>query len=114
MNPPTAFVPLTKDDVAKILRVSVRCVENWVNDGTLLPPGKIRNRVFWHPDLFFKWLEDHLAPRNQATDVSGESVAEDRAGQKAPRPHARIDAGKRDLVQLRSKSLKLVAKLEAD
>ena len=35
MNFAVAFKPLTKDDIADVLGVSGRTIENWVSDGTL-------------------------------------------------------------------------------
>ena len=50
------FRPLKKEDVADVLGVSVRTVENWVDDGLLIAPKKLGNRVSWHPTAFYGWL----------------------------------------------------------
>ncbi|WP_374710117.1 helix-turn-helix transcriptional regulator [Burkholderia thailandensis] len=55
-----SFTPLTKQAVADVLGISVRSVENWINDGTLPAPVKLGNRVYWHPDVFFGWLSRRL------------------------------------------------------
>jgi len=55
-----AFIPLAKQAVADVLGISVRSVENWINDGTLPAPVKLGNRVYWHPDVFFGWLSRRL------------------------------------------------------
>jgi len=55
------FKPLTKEDVADVLGVSLRTVDNWVNDGTLIAPRKIGNRVYWHPRTFYAWLDQALS-----------------------------------------------------
>ena len=55
-----AFVPLTKQAVADMLGISVRSVENWVNEAILPAPAKLGNRVYWHPDVFFGWLSQRL------------------------------------------------------
>lgn len=52
---------MSKDDVADVLGVSLRTVENWVNDGTLPPPAKLGNRCYWLPSLFYSWLERRLS-----------------------------------------------------
>ncbi len=57
----TEFRPLTKEDIAQVLGVSLRTVENWVNDGTLVAPGKIGSRVYWHPRSFYEWLDRTLS-----------------------------------------------------
>lgn len=51
------FKPLTKENVAEVLGISLRTVENWVNDGTLIAPRKLGNRVYWHPSAFYEWLD---------------------------------------------------------
>lgn len=55
-----AFKPMTKDDVADLLGLSLRTIENWVNEGILPLPKKLGNRVYWHPDVFYSWLEGRL------------------------------------------------------
>jgi len=55
-----AFVPLSKQAVADILGISVRSVENWINDGILPAPAKLGNRVYWHPDVFYGWMSNRL------------------------------------------------------
>jgi len=52
-----AFQPLSKSDVAEILGISIKCLDNWVNSGILLPPAKLGNKVYWHPDAFYEWLD---------------------------------------------------------
>ena len=62
------FKPLTKENVAEVLGFSLRTVENWVNDGTLIAPRKLGNRVYWHPSAFYEWLDLTLsAPENAVT-----------------------------------------------
>lgn len=60
MNQASAFKPLTKDDIAGVLGVSSRTIEHWVNDGTLPAPRRLGNRVYWHPGVFYGWLEHRL------------------------------------------------------
>jgi excisionase family DNA binding protein len=55
------FKPLSKDDVAEVLGVSVRTIENWVSEGTLLAPVKFGGRVYWHPKRFFEGLDRRLS-----------------------------------------------------
>lgn len=61
MNPISAFKPLSKDDLAAVLGVSIRTIENWVSDGILLAPTRLGNRVYWHPDTFYGWLDRRLS-----------------------------------------------------
>lgn len=60
MTTSSAFTPLTKQAVADSLGISIRSVENWINDGTLPAPAKLGNRVYWHPDVYFGWLSRRL------------------------------------------------------
>lgn len=60
MTASAAFKPMSKDDVAHVLGVSLRTIENWVNDGTLPAPAKLGNRCYWLPSLFYSWLERRL------------------------------------------------------
>jgi len=61
MTASNAFKPLSKADLADALGVSIRTVENWVNDGTLPAPSKLGNRVYWHPNIFYAWLDRCLS-----------------------------------------------------
>lgn len=62
-----AFKPLTKDDIADVLGVSLRTIENWVNERTLPAPKRLGNRVYWHPGLFYTWLELQLTAEEPLT-----------------------------------------------
>ena len=68
------FRPLKKEDVADVLGVSVRTVENWVDDGLLIAPKKLGNRVYWHPTAFYGWLEQRLTEECAADESSGQSL----------------------------------------
>ena len=54
------LIPLSKQTVADQLGISVRSVENWINEGILPAPVKLGNRVYWHPDVFYGWLSNRL------------------------------------------------------
>jgi predicted DNA-binding transcriptional regulator AlpA len=60
MTASAPFKPLSKNDVADVLGVSLRTLENWVNDGSLPAPAKLGNRCYWHPAVFYAWLERRL------------------------------------------------------
>lgn len=53
-------MPITKEMAAGIMSVSKRTIENWIADGTLPAPRAIGRRVYWHPDIFRKWLDSKL------------------------------------------------------
>ncbi|AJX33391.1 helix-turn-helix transcriptional regulator [Burkholderia oklahomensis] len=66
-----AFTPLTKQAVADVLDISVRSVENWINEGILPAPVKLGNRVYWHPEVFLGWLSRRLLePPEQSQTVT--------------------------------------------
>jgi len=83
----TAFKPLTKPAVADILGVSVRTIENWIDERILVAPAKVGGRVFWHPDDFYAWLEQQLrAPKDASAETgAGTTPAKSRAD-KSPLP----------------------------
>lgn len=85
MTTVTAFKPLTKDDIAEVLGVSLRTIENWVNEGALPAPKKLGNRVYWHPNVFYSWLEHRLTVEEQSEDIAR---AADRSAVKPPVPKA--------------------------
>ncbi|MBM5665785.1 helix-turn-helix transcriptional regulator [Burkholderia pseudomallei] len=51
------FTPMTKDDVAEVLGVSIRTIENLVKARQMPAPSRIGGRVLWHPDVFYSWLD---------------------------------------------------------
>lgn len=89
-----AFKPMTKDDVAEVLGLSLRTVENWVNEGTLPSPKKLGNRVYWHPHIFYSWLErslnseaaaDEMPPQSCALPLNGEHCRKSKSAAKPPK-----------------------------
>lgn len=62
--------PLTKEDVANLMSVSVRTVANWMSDGTLPKWHYIGRRAYWHPDEFQGWLDTRLKP----SEVTGTTL----------------------------------------
>lgn len=67
-----AFMPLNKQDVAQILGVSIRTVENFVSRGRMPGPAHIGARVLWHPDVFYAWLDQTLRSGGWDDDCDGE------------------------------------------
>lgn len=76
MTTANAFKPLSKEDLAEVLGVSIRTIENWVNEGILPAPTKLGNRVYWHPNLFYAWLDLRLSADPATTEVAQDSVRE--------------------------------------
>lgn len=66
---PGAFRPLTRIDVAGILGVSVRTIENWRKQGRMPMSVDIGGRAYWHPAAFYAWLDTTLkAPTGAVVD----------------------------------------------
>ena len=59
-----AFKPLKKADIATTLGVTPRTVENWVSAGLIPAPTDLGGRVFWHPEMFYTWLDEYLRGKN--------------------------------------------------
>lgn len=97
-----SFTPLTKQTVADVLGISVRSVENWINEGILPAPVKLGNRVYWHPEVFFGWLSRRLL----------EPVAE--GGEATPTPQKPVIRRSESVVgNLRASTDKKLARLQA-
>ncbi len=54
------YCPITKEMAAEILNVSKRTIDNWLADGSIVPPHNIGRRVYWHPKVFYAWLDQKL------------------------------------------------------
>lgn len=54
------FKPLSRHDVAAILGVSVRTVENWRKEKRIPQSVEIGGRVYWHPESFYAGLNAKL------------------------------------------------------
>jgi DNA-binding transcriptional MerR regulator len=57
---PGAFKPLSREDVAGVLGISIRTLENWVKQGRLPAPTSIAGRRYWHPERFYATLDAML------------------------------------------------------
>jgi predicted DNA-binding transcriptional regulator AlpA len=100
-----AFTPLTKQAVADSLGISIRSVENWINDGILPAPAKLGNRVYWHPDVYFGWLSQRLKADSSAEPQS--------APAQVPEPIRRAPASAdKTVVSLRASTERKLARLQ--
>lgn len=109
MSPINAFKPLTKDAIADVLGISLRTIENWVNDGTLPAPKKLGNRVYWHPNAFYAWL-DHRLTSNDETEVLADATSAPQAKLQKANPKTQVKAFRTEQDMLRAREH---AKLEA-
>jgi len=104
-----AFKPLTKDDIADVLGISLRSIENWVNDGTLPAPKKLGNRVYWHPNAFYAWL-DHRLTADAADEPAERATPVPYVKQHKAKPQAQAKAAKTQMDTLLNRTQ---AKLDA-
>lgn len=86
----TPFRPLTKSDVAEILGISMRTIENMVKSQRMPAPAHVGGRALWHPEIFYSWLDKelrqvespevpeaygHETPENGALDMTSKDMA---------------------------------------
>jgi predicted DNA-binding transcriptional regulator AlpA len=71
------FEMLTKEDIATILKISLRTVENWVADGLLPPPATIGSIRRWHSGEFYAFMERTYFPRNSTQPMSAGAASRD-------------------------------------
>jgi len=69
------YQPITKEAAAQILSVSKRTIDNWLADGTIVEPSNIGRRVYWHPDDFYRWLNERLGVQARPEPAMNESPA---------------------------------------
>jgi excisionase family DNA binding protein len=65
----TPFTPITKEDAAQILSVSVRTIDHYVQDGRMPAPRHLGRRAYWHPDAFYAWLHRALGAPDAVADA---------------------------------------------
>ncbi|MFX1734998.1 hypothetical protein PXJ20_00010 [Paraburkholderia sp. A1RI_3L] len=70
----TPFTPITKENAAHILSVSVRTVDHYVQDGRMPAPVHLGRRAYWHPDVFYGWLHQALGIPCARTDVAEQNA----------------------------------------
>lgn len=75
------FVPMTKEAVAAVLDCTTRTIENLVKSGGIPTPTLLAGRVFWHPDVFYSWLDSVLreadGPRSDQPAACLDQVAQE-------------------------------------
>lgn len=70
------FNPIAKEQAAEILGTSIRTIENYVSTGLMPAPVAIGRRVYWHPDIFYGWLDGRLKEAtSQVIDVKSATTA---------------------------------------
>jgi len=104
MNTSSAFKPLSKNDLADVLGVSIRTVENWCNDGTLPAPSKLGNRVYWHPSTFYSWLDRRLSVDASTADTLQEAATVQTPKPEKSKPRSQPATAKNELDKMRGRT----------
>ncbi len=87
-----AFKPLSRHDVAAILGVSVRTIENWRREKRIPPSVEIGGRVYWHPEVFYAGLDATLRGTGVKTDYGTPAVNKPvRSANRAPASTGALD-----------------------
>jgi len=86
------FVPMTKEDVAAVLMCTPRTIETLMKSGGIPMPTLLAGRVFWHPDVFYSWLDSSLRGGLGARDGDDMPVLEGESHQPKIRSGAKSHA----------------------
>jgi len=100
-----AFKPLSRHDVASILGVSVRTVENWRREKRIPPSYDIGGRTYWHPEVFYAGLNVTL---RGGVPVEGEGAL---SGSRAVISSNRAPASTATLEKSRKRSADTIASM---
>jgi len=82
------FQLLTRLQVAEILHVTVRTLDNWQKSERMPKAVDIGGKVYWHSAVFYSWLDQKMR-RGQCQlgdTASGELIQEARKAQPARSP----------------------------
>lgn len=106
MAPHAPFSPLTKQDIAQVLNVTPRTIENWTAAGIVPAPATLGGRVFWHPDIFYAWLDQRL---REGASTSNPGSSEQNI---PPKPKKSTSQGTTEQELLRHQNSKRLAAIE--
>jgi excisionase family DNA binding protein len=69
------FKPITREEAAEVLCVSLSTLDNMVASGAMPAPGSIpgSRRRYWHPDVFYSWLDQQL--RKEVSETTAQAPA---------------------------------------
>ena len=93
------FKPVTREEAAEILCVSLTTLDELIKAGTFPPPRSIgvQRRKYWHPDVFYSCLEKALMTEEPETprDAEGRThLAVPARSTQTTLPEPRTSAGK--------------------
>jgi hypothetical protein len=77
---------MTKEDVAQALQCSVRNIEKLIQSGGMPGPGRVAGRSFWHPNIFYEWLDAVLRQTATSSIDASESALERTSDDISSRP----------------------------
>jgi hypothetical protein len=107
-----AFKPLRRGDVAAILGVSDRTLDNWQKSGKMPKSKGIEGCVYWHPEVFYSWLNQALQPSpgsdSAQVSCSGDS-SPGRAEKSAQAPATRSQSTARVIAKNKERLAKMAA-----
>ena len=113
MTTTAAFKPLSKHDLADVLGVSLRTIENWVNEGVLPAPTKLGNRVYWHPNVFYGWLDRRLSADAAPVDAAEDAELAAKPLPEKSKARAKPATAKNELEKLRNRNQRQLDELTA-
>jgi predicted DNA-binding transcriptional regulator AlpA len=72
------FKPLMREDVVDVLNISLSTLDTMVCEGSIPLPRRIGScrRLYWHPDVFFEWLDSYLRSDENAVRASSETESD--------------------------------------
>jgi predicted DNA-binding transcriptional regulator AlpA len=73
------FDPITREEAAEILSISLSTLDNMIALGAMPAPVSIpaNRRKYWHPDIFYAWLDQELRRDTSRTDGPAEPSLRD-------------------------------------
>lgn len=104
MTTATAFKPLSKEDLADVLGVSIRTIENWVAEAILPAPTKLGNRVYWHPNSFYAWLDRRLSGETATAEPLEDGATERQSACAKPKARGQSSTAKTELNKVRTRT----------
>jgi hypothetical protein len=96
------LTPVTREDAARILSVSLSKLDEMIEDGILPPPRTLGGRrLYWHPHIFYSRLDQLLRSDTGATGGpdAGEELSS--AESRGPKPTARSGPSSTELRSIR-------------
>lgn len=106
------FKPLTREDAADILGVSLGTLDKLIASGTLPAPRTIGGcrRQYWHPDCFYAWLDQQLRadPQTETTEIASTDTSGRRSFGRKASPAMGLS------VRARARDAERLAKLNRD